>query len=301
VQIIGKAIRACEYAENAGHLTGTGAIDPYDPRVRMRRTDDCRICLARKAEVIAELALASQEPRVFVAWQRLANKAETGILICHWGLSCCNICNMKHLAIKPTRSPLLVGITGASGAIYGVRLLEMLRACNVEAHLIVSRAAQMTLAYETSMKLADLEQMASVVYPNSDLGAACSSGSFPTRGMVIAPCSIKTMSEIATGNTANLISRAADVVLKERRRLVLMLRETPLHIGHIRNMASVTEAGAIVYPPVPAFYALPKSIDEMVDHTLARVLDLFEIDTGKIRRWSGERERPKNREEADNL
>jgi len=208
---------------------------------------------------------------------------------------------MKHLAIKPTRSPLLVGITGASGAIYGVRLLEMLRACNVEAHLIVSRAAQMTLAYETSMKLADLEQMASVVYPNSDLGAACSSGSFPTRGMVIAPCSIKTMSEIATGNTANLISRAADVVLKERRRLVLMLRETPLHIGHIRNMATVTEAGAIVYPPVPAFYALPKSIDEMVDHTLARVLDLFEIDTGKIRRWSGERERPKNREEADNL
>jgi len=208
---------------------------------------------------------------------------------------------MKHLAIKPTRSPLLVGITGASGAIYGVRLLEMLRACNVEAHLIVSRAAQMTLAYETSMKLADLEQMASVVYPNSDLGAACSSGSFPTRGMVIAPCSIKTMSEIATGNTANLISRAADVVLKERRRLVLMLRETPLHIGHIRNMATVTEAGAIVYPPVPAFYALPKSIDEMVDHTLARVLDLFEIDTGKIRRWSGERERPKNSEEADNL
>lgn len=208
---------------------------------------------------------------------------------------------MKHLAIKPTRSPLLVGMTGASGAIYGVRLLEMLRACNVEAHLIVSRAAQMTLAYETSMKLADLERLANVVYPNSDLGAACSSGSFPTRGMVIAPCSIKTMSEIATGNTANLISRAADVVLKERRRLVLMLRETPLHIGHIRNMATVTEAGAIVYPPVPAFYALPKSIEEMVDHTLARVLDLFDIDTGKIRRWTGERERPRNREEADNL
>ncbi len=208
---------------------------------------------------------------------------------------------MKHLAIKPARSPLLVGMTGASGAIYGVRLLEMLRACNVEAHLIVSRAAQMTLAYETSMKLADLERMASVVYPNGDLGAACSSGSFPTQGMVIAPCSIKTMSEIATGNTANLISRAADVVLKERRRLVLMLRETPLHIGHIRNMATVTEAGAIVYPPVPAFYALPKSIEEMVDHTLARVLDLFDIDTGKIRRWTGERERPKNREEADNL
>ena len=207
---------------------------------------------------------------------------------------------MKHLAIKPPSAPLLVGITGASGAIYGVRLLEMLRACNVETHLIVSRAAQMTLAYETSLKLADVERLATVVHSNSDVGAACSSGSFPTRGMVIAPCSIKTMSEIATGNTANLISRAADVVLKERRRLVLMLREAPLHIGHIRNMATVTEAGAIVYPPVPAFYALPKSIDEMVDHTLARVLDLFDIDAGKIRRWTGERERPRNREEADN-
>ena len=207
---------------------------------------------------------------------------------------------MKHLAIKTPNSPILIGITGASGAIYGVRLLELLRACNVETHLIVSRAAQMTLAYETSLKLADVERMATIVHSNSDVGAACASGSFPTRGMVIAPCSIKTMSEIATGNTANLISRAADVVLKERRRLVLMLREAPLHIVHIRNMATVTEAGAIIYPPVPAFYALPKSIEDMVDHTLARVLDLFEIDTGKIRRWTGERERPKNREEADN-
>jgi flavin prenyltransferase len=207
---------------------------------------------------------------------------------------------MKHLTIKSANGPILVGITGASGAIYGVRLLELLRACKVEAHLIVSRAAQMTLACETSLKLADVERLATVVYSNSDLGAACSSGSFPTRGMVIAPCSIKTMSEIATGNTANLISRAADVVLKERRRLVLMLREAPLHIGHIRNMATVTEAGGIIYPPVPAFYALPKSIEDMVDHTLARVLDLFDIDTGKIRRWTGERERPKAREETDN-
>lgn len=207
---------------------------------------------------------------------------------------------MKHLAIKPLNPPLLVGITGASGAIYGARLLELLRSCNVETHLIVSRAAQMTLAYETSLKLADVERMATVVYSNSDVGAACSSGSFPTRGMVIAPCSIKTMSEIATGVTANLISRAADVVLKERRRLVLMLREAPLHIGHIRSMAAVTEAGGIIYPPVPAFYAQPKSIEDMVDHTLARVLDLFDIDTGKIRRWTGERERPKSREEAGN-
>lgn len=208
--------------------------------------------------------------------------------------------SMKHLAIKPLNPPLLVGITGASGAIYGARLLELLRSCNVETHLIVSRAAQMTLAYETSLKLADVERMATVVYSNSDVGAACSSGSFPTRGMVIAPCSIKTMSEIATGVTSNLISRAADVVLKERRRLVLMLREAPLHIGHIRSMAAVTEAGGIIYPPVPAFYAQPKSIEDMVDHTLARVLDLFDIDTGKIRRWTGERERPKSREEAGN-
>jgi 4-hydroxy-3-polyprenylbenzoate decarboxylase len=206
---------------------------------------------------------------------------------------------MKHIAIKATNAPLLVGITGASGVIYGVRLLELLRACNIETHLIVSRAAQMTLAYETKLKLADVTQLATVVHSNNDVGAACSSGSFRTRGMVIAPCSIKTMAEIATGNTANLISRAGDVVLKERRRLVLMLRETPLHIGHIRNMATVTEAGAIVYPPVPAFYALPNSIDEMVDHTLARVLELFDIDVGKVHRWTGERERPKTREPVD--
>jgi 4-hydroxy-3-polyprenylbenzoate decarboxylase len=207
---------------------------------------------------------------------------------------------MKHMPVKSSKPPLVVGITGASGAIYGVRLLELLRACNVNTHLIVSRAAQMTLAYEMDLKLADVERMATVVHSNNDVGAACSSGSFPTRGMIIAPCSIKTMSEIATGNTANLISRAADVVLKERRRLVLMLRETPLHIGHIRNMATVTEAGGILYPPVPAFYARPKSIAEMVDHTLARVLDLFDIDVGKMYRWTGERRQAKKREKTDN-
>ena len=181
---------------------------------------------------------------------------------------------MKHIAIKSTNAPLLVGITGASGVIYGVRLLEMLRACNVETHLIVSRAAQMTLAYETNLKLADVTDLATVVHANNDVGAACASGSFRARGMVIAPCSIKTMAEIATGNTANLISRAGDVALKERRRLVL-------------------------YPPVPAYYALPKSIDEMVNHTLARVLELFDIDTGQVHRWTGERERPKTREPVD--
>ena len=207
---------------------------------------------------------------------------------------------MKHMPVKSSKPPLVVGITGASGAIYGVRLLELLRACNVNTHLIVSRAAQMTMAYEMDLKLGDVERMATVVHSNNDVGAACSSGSFPTRGMIIAPCSIKTMSEIATGNTANLISRAADVVLKERRRLVLMLRETPLHIGHLRNMATVTEAGGIIYPPVPAFYARPKTIAEMVDHTLARVLDLFDIDIGKICRWTGDRRQLKKREKTDN-
>jgi 4-hydroxy-3-polyprenylbenzoate decarboxylase len=188
---------------------------------------------------------------------------------------------------------LIVGITGASGAIYGVRLLELLRTTDIETHLIMSRAGQTTLAAETSLKVADVEALADVVHQNTDIAAACSSGSFRTLGMVIAPCSIKTMGEIATGVTPNLISRAADVALKERRRVVLMLRETPLHLGHIRSMAAVTEAGAVVYPPVPAFYAQPKSLEEMIDHTLGRVLDLFDIDVGAVRRWNGELRRPK--------
>jgi 4-hydroxy-3-polyprenylbenzoate decarboxylase len=197
---------------------------------------------------------------------------------------------------KPTDDQakrLIVGISGASGAIYGVRLLELLRGTEIETHLIVSRSARTTLAAETSWKLADVEALADVVHSNQDLGAACSSGSFHNLGVIIAPCSVKTMSEIATGVTANLMSRAADVALKERRRVVLMLRETPLHLGHIRSMAAVTEAGAIVYPPVPAFYAHPQSLDEMIDHTLGRVLDLFEIDLGLVRRWTGEKRRPK--------
>jgi len=191
----------------------------------------------------------------------------------------------------PDRRRLIVGMTGASGAIYAVRLLELLKDTDIETHLVMSRAAKMTLAYETDFKVSDVEKIASVVHPNENIGAACSSGSFRTMGMVIAPCSIKTMSEIATGVTGNLLSRAADVALKERRRLVLLLRETPLHLGHIRTMAAVTEAGAIVYPPVPAFYSRPATLAEMVDHTLYRVLDLFDIDFGKIRRWTGEKGR----------
>lgn len=199
---------------------------------------------------------------------------------------------MRSMPSESRKPRLIVGISGASGAIYGVRLLELLKDTGIETHLIISRAAQTTLAYETTLKIADVERLATVVHPNSDIGAACSSGSFKTLGMVVAPCSIKTMAEIATGNTANLISRAADVALKERRRVVLMLRETPLHIGHIRSMAAVTEAGAIVYPPVPAFYAQPKSLADMVDHTLGRVLDLFDIDIGTVKRWTGDRARP---------
>lgn len=199
---------------------------------------------------------------------------------------------LEHRA-KP-KPRLVIGISGASGTIYGVRLLELLQGTGIETHLVMSRSARVTLAYETDYKVADVEKLASVVHSNQDIGAACSSGSFRTLGMVVAPCSIKTMSEIATGTTGNLLSRAADVALKERRRVVLLLRETPLHIGHIKSMAAVTEAGAIVYPPVPAFYAQPKSLMEMVDHTLGRVLDLFDIDMGLVRRWTGDKARPKD-------
>ena len=182
---------------------------------------------------------------------------------------------------------IVVGISGASGAIYGVRLLQVLREIGVETHLVISQAARVTLAMETDLKVAEVEALADVVHSNKDVGAACSSGSFRALGMIVAPCSVKTLSEIATGVTSTLISRAADVMLKERRRLVLMLRETPLHLGHIRDMAAATEAGAIVYPPVPAFYARPQSLDDMVDHTLGRVLDLFDIDAGLAHRWTG--------------
>jgi 4-hydroxy-3-polyprenylbenzoate decarboxylase len=185
------------------------------------------------------------------------------------------------------RRRIVVGISGASGAVYGVRLLAMLRQAGVESHLVVSRSAQVTLAQELDMQLDALRAMADVFYPNADIGAAISSGSFRVDGMVIAPCSIKTLSEVATGCTGSLLSRAADVMLKERRRLVMMVRETPLHAGHIQSLAAVTAAGAIVYPPVPAFYARPASLEQMVDHTLGRVLDLFGIETGAVRRWDG--------------
>jgi flavin prenyltransferase len=186
-----------------------------------------------------------------------------------------------------TRPRLIVGITGASGAIYGVRLLELLRQTDIETHLVVSKSAEMTLAYETDFKAKDVRALAGVNYSVTDLGAAISSGSFATMGMIIAPCSIRTMSEIATGVTSSLISRAADVVLKEKRRLVLALRETPLHAGHLRTMTTVAEIGAIVAPVVPAFYNRPQSVDDIVNHTCGRLLDLFGIDSGIVKRWTG--------------
>ena len=185
----------------------------------------------------------------------------------------------------PARPRLIVGISGASGAIYGARLLELLLPLSVETHLVMSRSAEVTLALETGLKPAELRDRADVVHAVGDLAAPISSGSFATLGMIVAPCSIRTMAEIATGATTTLLSRAADVVLKERRRLVLLVRETPLHTGHLRTMTALSEMGAVIAPPVPAFYAKPKSLEEMIDQTLGRALDLFGLDTGVVRRW----------------
>lgn len=180
---------------------------------------------------------------------------------------------------------LVVGISGASGAIYGIRLLMLLRESDIETHLVMSPSARLTIALETDYSVKQVEALADVVYPSADIGAAISSGSFRTLGMIVAPCSVRSMSEIAAGTTASLLTRAADVVLKERRRLVLMVRETPLHLNHLRHMSELTEMGAIVAPPVPAFYARPESIEQMVDHSLGRVLDLFDIEVGAVKRW----------------
>jgi 4-hydroxy-3-polyprenylbenzoate decarboxylase len=189
------------------------------------------------------------------------------------------------MAESGRKARLVVGISGASGVIYGVRLLKLLKKLPVETHLVMTRSAELTLAYETDLKVTDVQALADSVYPVSDMGAALSSGSFRTIGMVVAPCSVKSLGEIAVGATSNLLTRAADVTLKERRRLVLMLRETPLHLGHLRAMLAVTEMGAVIAPPVPAFYARPQSLEEMVDHTLGRVLDLFGLESGTVRRW----------------
>ena len=187
-----------------------------------------------------------------------------------------------------TGLPLIIGISGASGVIYGLRMLEILRELEVETHLVLSRSGEITIAHETDRKIADIKALATHVHAQQDIGASISSGSFRTRGMVVAPCSMRSMSEIASGVTSGLLTRAADVVLKERRRLVLMVRETPLHTGHLRTMTQLSEIGAIVAPPVPAFYARPQSLAEIVDHTVGRVLDLFDIDAGLVRRWKSD-------------
>ena len=184
---------------------------------------------------------------------------------------------------------LVVAISGASGVIYGVRALERLRELGIETHLVMTRAAKITLAHETDLKVADVEALASVVHPADDVGASISSGSFRTLGMIVAPCSIRSLSEIASGVTSSLLARAADVVLKERRRLVLLVREAPLHAGHLKTMLAATEMGAIIVPPVPAFYFRPKTLDEVIDQTVARSLDLFGLEAHGIQRWEGSR------------
>jgi 4-hydroxy-3-polyprenylbenzoate decarboxylase len=180
---------------------------------------------------------------------------------------------------------IVVGISGASGAIYGVRTLMLLRDLGITTHLVMTKSAQVTLAHELDMKVADVKGLASMVHDPADIGASISSGSFKTMGMVVTPCSIKSLSEISSGITGSLLSRAADVTLKERRPLILMVRETPLHLGHLRSMTQICEMGGIVMPPVPAFYARPQSIEAMVDHTVGRMLDLLGLDTGTVRRW----------------
>ena len=186
---------------------------------------------------------------------------------------------------SPSPQRLIVGVTGASGVIYADRLLDALAEIGVETHLVITRAAEMTLSYEMEKKAADLAEKAHTRHPIGDVGASIASGSFPGLGMVIAPCSVRAMSEIATGTTRDLLTRAADVVLKERRKLVLMVRETPFHLGHLRTMTSLAEMGAIIAPPLPAFYAAPQTVDDIVDQSVARLLDLFDLDSPRTRRW----------------
>lgn len=186
---------------------------------------------------------------------------------------------------------LIVGVSGASGMAYALAALDLARAAGAETHLVVSRAAEMALSYELGLTLKDLRPRADAAYAFGDVGAAISSGSFPTLGMLIVPCSVRTMSEIATGVTASLLTRAADVVLKERRRLVLMVRETPYHLGHLRTMAQLTEMGAIVAPPVPAFYAEPQTVDDLVKQSVGRALDLFGLAAPGVRRWGEDLEK----------
>ncbi len=190
-------------------------------------------------------------------------------------------------AVRNLPRRLIVGISGASGVTYGIRALQALRELEVESHLVVSRAALLTLSQETDLSADDLTAHADVVHKLNDVGASIASGSFRTMGMLIAPCSVRTMGEIATGVTSTLLTRAADVALKERRPLVLMVRETPFHLGHLRTMTALAEMGATIAPPLPAFYAKPTSIEEMVDQSVGRALDVFGLDWSAVKRWDG--------------
>lgn len=186
------------------------------------------------------------------------------------------------------RKRIIVGLSGSSGAVYGARLVEVLAdQPDVETHLVVTSGAKATLSYETDYAAEDVAHMADVVYEDTEMGAAIASGTFLTDGMVVAPCSIKTLSSIANSFDANLITRAADVCLKERRKLVLVVRETPLHAGHLRLMSQATDAGAVILPPVPGFYVKPATVADIVDHTITKILDQFGLDAGLIERWSG--------------
>ncbi|HQT52594.1 MAG: UbiX family flavin prenyltransferase [Phenylobacterium sp.] len=186
---------------------------------------------------------------------------------------------------RTDRPRLIVGISGASGVTYGLRVLDACRELSIESHLILSRAAALTIAQETELSVSDVQARADVAHKVGDVGASIASGSFPTLGMIVAPCSVRTMSEVATGVTSSLLTRAADVTLKERRPLVLMVRETPLHLGHLRTMVKLAEMGAVIAPPLPAFYAKPASLEEMVDQSVGRALDLFGLAWRPVKRW----------------
>lgn len=183
------------------------------------------------------------------------------------------------------RPRLVVGLSGASGVVYGLRVLDACRELGVETHLVLTKAAALTIGQETGLTVADVQARADVSHRPGDVGASIASGSFPTLGMIVAPCSVRTMSEIATGVTSSLLTRAADVTLKERRSLVLMVRETPLHLGHLRTMVRLAEMGAVIAPPLPAFYARPATLEDMVDQSVGRALDLFGLSWASVRRW----------------
>lgn len=195
--------------------------------------------------------------------------------------------NQHHSNSSSVRR-FVIGISGATGAIYGIRILQVLKEMpNFETHLVMSKAAERTIAFETDMTVKEVQALATEVYPIADIGAKTSSGSFKVDGMIIAPCSMKTLSAVANSLSTDLLSRSADVTLKERRPLVLMVRETPLHLGHLRLMAQAAEIGAIIAPPVPAYYNFPKTLDDIINHTVGRILDLFDVDTEMVKRWQG--------------